>query len=86
MPVQLLATAFTKCCICHSTAHLLEILLSERARPMYLTKNRLDEIEARLLGRRIGLGPANQIILVSTEWSSPTTCFPLSSGSHHTRD
>lgn len=47
-------------------SYLLEILLGERARPMYLTKNRFDGIEARLLGRRIGLGPAYQIILVST--------------------
>ena len=55
----------------HSTSmglsHSLYNLSSERARPMYPTKNQVNGTEAYSLNRRLGFGQANQIILANPQ-------------------
>ena len=69
--------------IIHSTAHSLDNLSSERARPMYSTKNRVNGNEAHLLDERLRFGsagsltsvsgviPANHQMRLFNKWKSP---------------
>lgn len=59
-------------------------LSSERARPMYSTRYRVNGRDARLLDRRLRFGPANQTVHVTPqkELSNTTTFYPLRLSSH----
>lgn len=65
-------------------SYLLDDFSSEKARPMFPTTNWVNGTEARLLGRTLGFGPANQNIHDTPQkgLSNLTTCFTMPLGSY----